>query len=118
MRIAIVDDQKEICELLSKMVKDYYLGEVDIDLFYNGASLLISKYFYDLIFLDIEMRIDNGIEIGKMVRERNMETTIVIVSGFERYQKVAYSLHVFDFILKPFSKQDISSLLKSLIAIV
>lgn len=111
MRIAIVDDQKEICQNLSQMVNDYYENEVKIDTFYNGTSLLTSKHYYDLIFLDIEMNIDNGIEIGKKVRENNMETAIVIVSGFARYQKVAYSLHVFDFILKPFTYEEIKSVL-------
>lgn len=112
MRIAIVDDQKEICQMLSDIVQTYYQGHVTIDRFSNGTSLLVSKAFYDLVFLDIEMHIDNGIEIGKRMREKNMETVIVIVSGFARYQSVAYSLHVFDFILKPFSKKDITSLLE------
>lgn len=112
MRIAIIDDEEIIRERLFNIINQYYKGEVIIDEFNNGTHFLTDSHYFDIIFLDIEMNIDNGIDVGKAIRKNNLETIIIIVSGFKRYKQIAYFLHVFDFVVKPFSKEDIVKVLK------
>ena len=52
-------------------------------LFFNsGEDFIKSKVKYDCIFLDIEMINLNGIEIATMIRNYDLDTYIIIVSGF------------------------------------
>lgn len=46
----------------------------------------------------------NGIEIATMIRNYDLDTYIIIVSGFPKYKNVAYRLHVFDYLDKPLDK--------------
>ena len=46
----------------------------------------------------------NGIEISTMIRNYDLDTYIIIVSGFPKYKNVAYRLHVFDYLDKPLDK--------------
>lgn len=59
LRIAVVDDQNEICAQVEKMLMELSKEEniqVDIEVYYNGKQLCraLQEIFYDLIFLDIE----------------------------------------------------------------
>ena len=73
-------------------------------IFNSGEDFIKSKVKYDCIFLDIEMINLNGIEIATMIRNYDLDTYIIIVSGFPKYKNVAYRLHVFDYLDKPLDK--------------
>lgn len=66
--------------------------------------LLNQKLNMTVFFLDIEMINLNGIEIATMIRNYDLDTYIIIVSGFPKYKNVAYRLHVFDYLDKPLDK--------------
>lgn len=111
--IAIIDDDKLMSDFLKEICLDFYKGkDIMVDCFYNGTLLLESKNRYDLIFLDIELGIDNGIEIAKKLRNKDKYVQIVIVSGFEKYKMNAYSIHCFDYLDKPVTSQKIVYILQ------
>lgn len=69
--IAVVDDEEPMQNYLKEICLDFYKDkEVIVDCFSNGILLLEAKNRYDLIFLDIELGIDNGIEIARKLREK------------------------------------------------
>lgn len=110
LNIGIVDDSKMMCDYLNEICKEYYQKinlDISIDNFFNGNLLLESKKQYDIIFLDVELGIDNGIEIAKRLRKRDKQVFIVVVSGYEKYKKDAFTIHCFDYLDKPITKDKI-----------
>lgn len=111
--IAIIDDDTLMRDFLEETCLGFYKDrDIEVQCFRNGTMLLESKSRYDLIFLDIELGIDNGIEIAKKLREKDKQVQIVIVSGFEKYKSVAYSIHCFDYLDKPVTPKKIIDILQ------
>lgn len=115
--IAICDDDRKTQTLLELSCKEYYSlrnQEICIDAFDTGEELLLSLKKYDFILLDIEMHDLNGIEVAEKIRETDIDTMIVIISGYPKYKNRAYSAHVFDYLDKPVNKQKIFRLFDEL----
>lgn len=120
IKVAICDDNQKFCVELKDMISDYWKKyKLTFSIFNSGEALLQSKEKYDCIFLDIEMIDLNGVEVATQIRSYDMDTYIVIVSGFPKYKNIAYKLHVFDYLDKPIDKivlfktlDDLSLLLK------
>ena len=70
-RIAICDDELEICSQIQEIIFDYSQEShenIEIQTFCSGEELWFSMtegLHFDLIFLDIELKLLNGINIGK-----------------------------------------------------
>ena len=86
-KFAICDDDIQFCNKIKSYIIEYY-GEnkVEISIFNSGEDFIKSKVKYDCIFLDIEMINLNGIEIATMIRNYDLDTYIIIVSGFPKYK--------------------------------
>lgn len=118
--IAICDDEHNMTEQLRMIISAYLESrciDAEILTFQNADDLLICKSRFDCIFLDIEMPETNGIEAAKRIRENDMHVPVVYVTSYTDYWKNAYSVHAFDFIVKPFSCDDIEKVLNDLILI-
>ena len=57
----------------------------------------------DLLFLDIQMPVLNGLEFSRMVDSR---TRIVFTTAFEQYALDGYKVNALDYLLKPISYTD------------
>lgn len=115
--IAICDDDKDILRLFTNTCKTYYSDKIinaNIDDFSSGEDLLKSEKKYDYILLDIEMDNLNGIEVSEEIRKTDIDTMIVIISGYPKYKNRAYSAHVFDYLDKPVNGNKLINLLNEL----
>ena len=71
IRIAVVDDEKAVCDELLFFLKEYEMKFkmiFDISIYYNGENLLADledDIHFDLILLDIELAKINGVEVGR-----------------------------------------------------
>ncbi len=112
MKIAICDDEKICLSKLEKLLLRYKSEnnlDIQIDSYLIGNDLLKSNLIeYDLIFLDVEMIGDNGIEIARKIRIENKEVFIVYVSGLIQYAPSGYEVNARAYILK----NDLDALLK------
>ncbi|NLJ58944.1 MAG: response regulator transcription factor [Tissierellia bacterium] len=120
-KIAICDDEKVICQQLNNTLMD--IGEkidekFQIDEFNSGEELydfLQKGNRYELIFLDIELREINGVEVGKKIREELEDeiTQIVYISGKESYAMELFDVRPLNFLIKPLNSEKIELVLKT-----
>ena len=119
INIALCDDEEQEVYTLHQIVMEQfekYAVPFKIIDCSNGADLLYELDElgeFDLIFLDIELGIDNGIEVATEIRKRNPYCFIIFVSGYERYYKAAFSVQPYQFLDKPINKREVESVVDS-----
>lgn len=105
IKVLIADDEKTIREGLKHQLQQ---SQIEIDSVYlagNGEEALeiIKQNHPEIILLDINMPIKNGLEIIEEAMEINPLSKIIIISGYDEfeYAQKAISLGVSDYLLKP-----------------
>ena len=82
-KILIVDDHQQFVEAFKFMLLDYFEDSIDtIDIATNGQECLdiLSKKFIDLIFMDIDMPVMNGIEATRQAINQYRDLKIIALS--------------------------------------
>ncbi|EKQ54847.1 MULTISPECIES: response regulator [Clostridium] len=81
----------------------------------NGKEALeiLEKETFDLIITDIRMPIIDGLELIKIMRENGDKTAVILSSTYSdfEYAKKGLQLGAIDYIVKPFSEEDLSKAL-------
>lgn len=107
IRVAICDDDKVFVGHIETMILDVCKKEniaIETDVFYSSETLqkeIFKGTQYDLLYLDIRMKNEDGITAAKKIRNIDENTLIIYVSGHERYMIELFQLDVFAFIKKP-----------------
>ncbi len=57
----------------------------------------------DVIFLDIQMPGENGINIAKKLLQTKTEALIIFITAFNQFAVQAFELYAIDYLLKPFN---------------
>ena len=105
MRTAIIEDIAENTKILLNHLQQYE-KETGISIhttsFQNGMDF-ISDYHpvWDLILLDIEMPLMNGIETARKIRQLDSDVLIIFVTCMAQYAIEGYSVRALDYVLKP-----------------
>lgn len=104
MRIAICDDEKIFCEKLYMQVKRIFqnLGkDVEVSVFYDGRTLKQKNHeqVYDIIFLDVELKDENGFSIAKDIGQQ-YHSKIIFISNHEEWVQEAFKVHAQRYLYK------------------
>lgn len=116
-RIAVCDDEPSICSQVQGFFfdcKEQMNENVNIRSFFTGEELwyaLSEGSSFDLIFLDIELKLLNGINVGKKIRNelRNEFVQIVYISARQDYAMELFETRPLHFLVKPLQKEQILS---------
>lgn len=104
LRCAIVDDEPLALELLESYVSK--TAFLTLEGKYSSAVQAMEELPdtpVDVLFLDIQMPMLNGLEFSKMVSPL---TRIVFTTAFEQYALDGYKVNALDYLLKPISYLD------------
>lgn len=121
INIAICEDEELIQRQLVNILTDYFkIRNIDLKIsnFYCGTDLLKACESSDFfcIFMDIDLGDDNGVEIMKKIRESvNYPIHVIFVTSFVEYKDQVFSLHTFDYIVKPFKNEQIKKVIDDLL---
>lgn len=119
MRIAICDDEqffrKELRKQLDNYAKEYAFDFVYTE-FSSGQLLLESTIDFDLIFMDYQMNIINGIATVASLRKRNNKTTVIFVSSYPNIVFNSMKVQTYRFLVKPLKYTELCEALDSFIS--
>lgn len=117
--IAVCDDEKEMRAMLSGSIERQMelSGEpCRITEFADGAKLLAqlkeNPYSIDILFLDIEMGMENGVDIARRLRRENKDCILIFVTGYAEYVFHGYEVGALNYILKPYEERKIKDVLE------
>lgn len=110
MKIAIVDDEKQMTQLIESYLLRYSKERnthFKVDIFNNPLEFL-STYTgdYDLILMDIQMPGLNGIETAKELRRIDASVVLMFITNMMQYAIHGYEVDAIDFVVKPISYGD------------
>lgn len=110
-KILVVDDELPVCKSIASALEgENYL----IDTAYSGEEALQKneKMDYDVVIADLMMLGMSGIELLKIIREKNPEAAVIMVTGYPSVKTAveAIKLGAFDYVAKPFTPNEIRTL--------
>lgn len=116
MKLLIVEDDKELCAVLSKGLGNY---EYVCDVAFDGEEgmYFIETNVYDAIILDINLPKMDGISLCKTVRKKHVDTPIIMLTARTDTEDKIIGLDsgADDYLGKPFELKELSARLRALI---
>ena len=114
-KILVVDDDKNICELLRLyLVKEGY----NVTMVHDGGAALaeFDKLHPDLVLLDVMMPVMDGWEVCRKLRAKDNTPIIMLTAKGETYDKVlGLELGADDYIVKPFAPAELLARVEGLL---
>lgn len=115
MKVLIVEDDKVLSLLLSKMIER--LGLDVLLIVTKGADAIekITEFEPDLVLMDIMLEDDiDGIKAIETIRERNLKTPVIYITGNSDpvNRKRAETTDYHDYLIKPISFDELKETIK------
>lgn len=114
-KILIVDDETSIVTLLAFNLER---AGFQTDVAYNGNSAInkAEQHNYDFIILDLMLPEKDGMEVCKILREKHIETPILMLTARdEEYNKIlGLEIGADDYLTKPFSPKEVVARIKAI----
>lgn len=122
---AICDDENNVCSAIEKMLFKAAMQlnlQIQTDVYYSGERLcerLEAGEYYDIIFLDIELESQNGVEVGHFIRNKlvNDAVQIAYISGKTHYAMELFKISPIDFLVKPVEYEQLYDVVCKLVRI-
>jgi CheY-like chemotaxis protein len=115
-QVLIVDDNKAVQDVLSRMISflGYHVTLADNGL--EGGTLFLTNP-YDLVITDLQMPLMNGWELSRLVKERSPKTPVILVTGsYDEKHSEKIGMKCVDAIIpKPFRVQEIEKTIQRLL---
>jgi len=113
--ILIIDDEAELCQSLSEMLKEEEEG-YKLSIANNGEKGLakIKEEAPDLVLLDIKMPEMDGIETLKRIRAIDKDILVIMLTAYQTVETAvkAMKLGAYDYISKPFNYEELKIIIK------
>lgn len=104
IRIALVDDETQHQAALEKHLAVFFRGKEAYQcvLFSDALELLESYDFsFDIIFLDIDMKLSNGMEAARRLRKMDDRVVLIFETQLAQYAVEGYLVDAVGYLVKP-----------------
>lgn len=110
MKIAVCDDDMKHINIIENLIYKFKKTAVECDAYTSGEELLYAfrdrEEWYDVIFLDMEMKQLNGIETANHIREQDEHIIIVFITSHTEYMRESFKCAPFRFLVKPIDEEE------------
>lgn len=115
-RILILEDD----HTLATEIRDFfYSHQYECHLVHEGAGLFkaLADFHPDILILDINVPLINGLEVCKILRERGIETPILMLTAYSSVENKVDALEfgADDYMVKPFHFDELHARVKALL---
>lgn len=111
LEIAVCDDNAKDLDIITKKLNEICAemsAECHVSAFHSPDSLLEVRTKIDIGILDIVMPDCNGIELGRKLKEKHGDITLIYTTSYEDYCRQAINkVHAFSFLVKPVDKEEL-----------
>lgn len=120
MRIAIVDDimseRENLRERLNAQLARLSLDAIIFD-YASGADFLSAtrKERFDLVFLDIYMKDENGVDTAEALRRLDTDCLLVFSTTSPDHALDGFRVRAFHYLVKPYKDSDLSALFNEIV---
>ncbi|MEE1257833.1 MAG: LytTR family DNA-binding domain-containing protein [Lachnospiraceae bacterium] len=121
-KVAFCDDDLSVIETISVLINQYRVKrnlEIEYAAFQSPLELLaeIEKGMrFDVLFLDVVMPGENGIEVAKEIRQYDSNAKIIFLTSSEEFAVQSYTVGAYFYQLKPIWEESFARLLDSVIS--
>ena len=116
MKILLVEDSVQLNKALSTILKR---NSYVVDSAFDGeeALIFINEYEYDVIILDIMMPKINGLEVLKIIREKKINTPVLMLTAKSTIEDKITGLDAGadDYLAKPFNADELLARIRALL---
>lgn len=115
-KILLVEDEINVVNFIKKGLTEENF-EVSVALDGNSGIQMASDNDFDLIILDIMLPDTNGIEVCKILRNKNIQTPILFLTALNTADNIALGLNsgADDYLAKPFKFIELVARIKALL---
>ncbi|RJR48002.1 MAG: response regulator [Deltaproteobacteria bacterium] len=108
-RILAVDDELDMLSLLKIMVEGYTDHQVQCTNNPVEATELLSEEQFDLVISDLKMPGMDGMELLQVAKNKDADLLVLVITAYGSLESAeeAISKGAFDYITKPFRKEQI-----------
>ena len=104
IKVMIIEDEPQIRKLLCKIVEKQDGFEVVAEAGdFAGAVTEYTKYKADVVFADIDLNGESGLECVKVLLALNPKLKVVFATAHSEYMANAFEIYAFDYLVKPFN---------------
>jgi len=124
MRIAVCDDDNDLCVLTVRMVRATIEARgiaADVDGFHDAASLLAARaagMVFDAYLLDVIMPGMDGMRLARTIRTTQPKAPIAFLTTSEEHALEACSLDAANYVLKPLKADRMDGIVDRLLALL
>ncbi|MCX7793495.1 MAG: response regulator [Thermodesulfovibrionales bacterium] len=115
-RILVVDDDPLIRQLCRDILKGLGFEIVDTGNPLEALNIW-NTYPFDLLITDIRMPVMSGLDLMAKIKEKSPDAAFIVITGHGDYRLAveAIKLGVYDFINKPFRREDLEMTVRDVI---
>lgn len=120
LKILIVEDEDLEIRALKFIINKYFSEKLEVvGEASNGVEAVYKSSILnpDIILMDINMPLMDGLEASAKIKEENKKVEIIILTAYDyfEYARRSVKLGVYDYILKPFSNEEFVDSINELI---
>ncbi len=111
IKVVLIDDENPALNYLTYLLKEY---DVEIlGAFTNPMKAFdsLAQLKPDVVFLDIDMPVINGVELGIKIQSLLPEIILVFVTAYSQYALEAFKAYPLDYMLKPINEDRLAKTL-------
>ena len=106
INVMVVDDEPLIRQLLSQMVEKQPDYQVVAECgSFSEAVTAFRKHKPDVVFVDIDLKGEDGLECAKVISELNPKVKVIFATAHSEYMENAFEIYAFDYLVKPFNME-------------
>lgn len=113
-KVLVVDDEPVVCRSCRRILagQGYVVETVG-----SGREALerLGREQYDVLIVDLKMPEVSGIEVVEEVSARELDTAVIVMTGYATYRTAveAMQLGAFDYIPKPFTPDELTTVVRN-----